>query len=241
MCDVEMLMRLKQEKFSLLSPSTLKMPELLGTKMPDDGGGRTHEELVTNSSSKMSNSRPANQRGPARRQCNKERLMAYKMKMNPEFQFQEKSDVAEATPPSLSPGTLSDEYGGSTDEECVTNSSSKMSNSRPANQRGPKRRQQNKDRLIAHKKKENPDFKFQEKSDVAEATAEAAAAKAGLDLKGSQAKEAHAECIKCVKMATKEEKAARAELALLLEPAQGDTTYPHVHVGAPRFAMADAR
>ena len=54
-----------------------------------------------------------------------------------------------------------DEYGGSTDEECVTNSSSKMSNSRPANQRGPKRRQQNKDRLIAYKKKMNPDFQFQ--------------------------------------------------------------------------------
>ena len=109
MCDVEMLMRLKQEKFSLLSPSTLKMPELLGTKMPDDGGGRTHEELVTNSSSKMSNSRPANQRGPARRQCNKERLIAYKKKMNPEFQFQEKSDVAEATAEAAASGDSTDE------------------------------------------------------------------------------------------------------------------------------------
>ena len=63
-----------------------------------------------------------------------------------------------------------DEYGGSTDEECVTNSSSKMSNSRPANQRGPKRKQRNKERLIAHKKKMNPEFQYQEKSDVAEAT-----------------------------------------------------------------------
>ena len=50
------------------------------------------------------------------------------------------------------------------------------------------------------------EFQFQEKSDVAKATAEAAASAAGLDVKGSQAIQVHKDCIQGVKTATLEEK-----------------------------------
>ena len=53
------------------------------------------------------------------------------------------------------------------------------------------------------------EFQFQEKSDVAKATAEAAASAAGLDVKGSQAIQVHrdciSDCIQGVKMVTREE------------------------------------
>lgn len=98
--------------------------------------------------------------------------------------------------------------GSSSGDDLVTKSSSWKSNSRPANKRGPKRRERNLQRLIAHESMKNPNFvwEYQEREEKTIATAEAAALAAGLSHQGREAVESHKKCIQNIKKATKDEK-----------------------------------
>ena len=111
---------------------------------------------------------------------------------------------------SFKAATNDDGVGSDCDSESAasdraTSMSSKMSRSRPANQRGPKRKKANLQRMIMDKRRYDPNFVYRDRHTVREATSEAAAFAAGINALGAEAKGLHATVIEGVQRANQED------------------------------------